>query len=204
MNGSANSLGEMVSSSVNVITKPSVATFEQYEKRGTLQKALFYVGVAAIVAAAISFAGGLLVGLFSDTRSVFGTALGSAFSSFVSTFINFLLFSGTTYYVGKWQGGTGTLDEVAYSFALFFVPIQVLTSLVGALLTVTIVGVCLLPFLFIASIVGYVFWAYLAVQSSMNLRDSAKTLITLGAAALATVVGSAIINAIFASVTSIS
>lgn len=197
MNGSANSLGEMVSSSVNVMTKPSVATFEQYEKRGTLQKALVYVGVAALVAAAISFVGGLLVGAFSDNASAFGTAFSSALGSFVSTFINFLLFSGTTYYVGKWQGGTGTLDEVAYSFALFFVPIQVLVSLLGVLLTITVIGILLLPFLFIASIVGYVFWAYLAVQSSMNLRDSTKTLITLGAAVLATLVGSAVISAIF-------
>lgn len=197
MNGSANSLGEMVNSSVNVMTKPSVATFEQYEKRGTLQKALFYVGVAALVAALIGFVGGLLIGAFSDNASALGTAFSSAFGNLVSTFINFALFSGTTYYVGKWQGGTGTLDEVAYSFALFFVPIQILTSLLGVLLTITVIGILLLPFLFIASIVGYVFWAYLAVQSSMNLRDSTKTLITLGAAALATLIGSAVISAIF-------
>lgn len=196
MNASTGSLSEMVNSSVVVLTKPSVATFERYERRGNLQSALFYVGVAAIVSALIAMVGGLIGGALSDTGSALGGGLRSGLGSLLSTFVSFLLFSFTAFYVGQTQGGTGSLDEVAYSFALFIVPIQILTAVLGLVLTITIIGICLLPFLAIAGIVAYVFYAWLAVQSSMNLVDTTRTLITLGAAALVTIVGSALISSI--------
>jgi uncharacterized membrane protein len=172
----------MVSSSISVLTQPSVATFERYEKRGTLQMALIYVGITAVLAALFGLLGGVT----------------GAIGGFISVFINFLLFTGTTYYVGKSQGGTGTFDEVAYTFSLFWVPLSLASSLLGLILTITIVGICLLPVLAILTIVAYVYFAYLAVQSSMNLIDRNKAIITLAAAGLVTFLGNLLFNSLLA------
>lgn len=188
MNASTGSLSEMINSSIVVLTKPSVATFEQYERRGTLQTALIYVGVAAAVAAVVAFLFGIFGGL--------GIAVSSALSAFIGVFVNFLVFSGVTYYVGRMQGGSGSFDEVAYTFSLFMAPISVIVNILTVLLTITLVGICLLPFLAIAAVVAYVYFGYLAVQSSMNLTDRTKVFITLGAAALATIIVNALVTTI--------
>ena len=196
MNASAGSLSEMVNSSIDVLTKPSVPTFERYERRGNLQKALFYVGVAAIVSALIAFLGGLIGGALDETRGALSTGVIAALRELVLIFVSFLVFTGTVFYVGHTQGGTGSLDEVAYSFALFYVPISVLSSVLGMVLLATLVLACLAPLVWLAAVVAYAFFAWLAVQSSMNLRNSTKTLITLGAAVLVTLVVRILINAI--------
>jgi uncharacterized membrane protein len=183
MNTSTSSLSETFNNSIAVLTKPSVATFELYERRGTLQTALIYVAIAAVVGALFGLLGGLT----------------GALSSFVSVFVSFLLFTGTTYYVGKTQGGTGSFDEVAYTFSLFWVPLSLLATVVTIVLTITIVGICLLPIVAIAALVAQVYFAYLAVQSSMNLVDTSKVLITLGAAAVVTFLGNLIVSSILTS-----
>jgi len=180
MNTSTGSLSEMINSSVVVLTKPSVATFERFERRGNLQTALIYVAIAAVVTGLIGLLGGVRGGI----------------ESFLSVFVNFLLFTGTTYYVGKSQGGTGTFDEVAYTFSLFWVPLSVLSTVVTIVLAITIVGLCLVPFVALAALIAAVYFAYLAVQSSMNLADTTKVLITLGVAALVTIIGGALISQI--------
>ncbi len=179
MNVSTALLSQMINSSINVLTKPSVATFERYEKRGTLETALIYVGIAALVA----FLFGLPAGL------------PGAIGQFVSVFVNFLLFTGTVYYVGKSQGGTGIFDEVAYTFSLFWVPLSILFAVVMFVLLITIVGICLIPFVLLAWVIASVYFAYLAVQSSMNLIERSKIWITLAAAAIVMlVVGTIITN----------
>lgn len=177
MNTSTASLSQMVSSSIAVLSRPSIATFEQHERRGTLQNALMYLAVAGVVGAVVGFLGGLLPGA--------PTAIGAAIGGFLNVFIGFLLFTGTTYYVGKSQGGTGTFDEVAFTFSLFWVPLSILAA-------IPVIGWCLSP---IALVVA-VYFAYLAIHSSMNLNDSAKVIITLGAAALVTIIGSTVIGII--------
>lgn len=180
MNASTASLSEMVNSSIAVLTRPSISTFEQYERRGTLQTALIYVGITAALAALIGLLGGVA----------------GAISAFISVFVQFLLFTGTTYYVGKSQGGTGSFDEVAYTFSLFWVPLSLASTIISIILTITIIGICLLPFLAIATIVAYVYFAYLAVQSSMNLTDRNKAIITLVAAGLVTLIGNLVVSSI--------
>ena len=172
------SLSEMFNSSVNVLTRPSVSTFEMYERRGTLQSALLYVGVAAVVAAVFGLLGGI----------------GGAIAGFLGVFISFFLFTGTVFYVGKSQGGAGTFDEVAYTFSLFHVPLSLLSTIGTLILTITLVGICLVPVLLLAVLIFEVYLGFLAVQSSMNLTDRPKAWLTLGAAAIATFIGNILIN----------
>ena len=165
----------MVSQSIQVITKPSVATFEQYESKGTLREALIYVGIFAVI-----------TGLFGLGSGVGGFLRG------IITLVGFLVFTYLIYYVGKSQGGTGTFDQVTYTFSLFWAPMAVIFGILAFLLVITLIGIFLLPLLGIVAIVVNIYFAYLAVQSSMNLKESGKIWITLIAAG----VGAFLVNLI--------
>ena len=177
-------LTDMLSQSMVVLSKPSVNTFERFEKRGGMQQALIYVAVGAVIVGLFSLFGGLLAFL----GGIIGTLLG------------FLVFVYVTHAVGQSQGGTGTLDEVAYTFSLFWVPL----SIVGGLLILVVsllgfltfgLGFLLLPLVGLVVIALNIYFGYLAVQSSMNLYNGgSKVWITLIAAALASWLVSSIIT----------
>ncbi|GIW24215.1 YIP1 family protein [Meiothermus sp.] len=170
----------MVSQSIQVLTKPSVETFEQYENKGTLREAVIYVLVAAVITGLFSLSGGV----------------GAFLNGIIGTIVGFLVFTYLVHYVGKSQGGTGTLDNVAYTFALFWAPINVLIAVVSLILIISIIGIFLVPLLVVAALVINVYFAYLAVQSSMNLRESGKIWITLAVAFVGTLLASMLIAAI--------
>ncbi|MCG8352400.1 MAG: YIP1 family protein [Chloroflexales bacterium] len=182
------SIPQMVTQSRDVLTNPSVPTFERYERRGTFASAAIYVGLAALIAGVLGSVGGL----------------GGIIYNAISALINFFLFTGLVYYIGKQQGGTGTFDEVAYTFSLFIAPLAVIGAAIG--LVLGILGS--IPFLGIVAglagalvaiiiLVAQVYFAYLAVQSSMNIVDQGKALITLGGAFLATVLIQIILGMLF-------
>lgn len=175
------SLPEMVAQSREIMQSPSVPAFERYERRGTMANAAIYVGIAALIAG--------VLGLFSGG---FGGLIGGALSALVQFFV----FTGMVYLLGKnMYNGSGTWDEVAYSFALFSAPLIV----IGALVTLIVTLFAWVPLLnalvgFAALLVGLVllvvqvYYAYLAIQASMNLRDQTKSLVVLGLSFLATIV----------------
>jgi len=153
------SLNEMVQQSRTVLTRPSVATFERFEARGTLSDAVIYVAIASAITG--------IFGLFQG----FDVFLGNI----VSTILGFLIFTYLVNWIGKQRGGSGTLDHVAYTFALFWAPLSVLVAVATLVLTITVVGILLVPLLALAAIVANVYFAYLAVQSSMDLPAGGRT-----------------------------
>lgn len=181
MNNLGGSLTEMVQSSMVVMRQPSVATFERYERRGTLQQALIYVALAALLAG--------LFGILDDA--------GGALRSIIGVIVNFLVFTFATFRIGQSQGGTGTLDEVAYTFSLFIAPLQVIGAVIGTVLAITGIGLILVPIVALVLLVAQVYYAYIAVQSSMNLTTPRAAWITLGTAFLFSFIASIILNSIF-------
>jgi hypothetical protein len=174
------SIGTMLQQSREVLTRPSVATFERYEKQGGLPDALVYVALAAAISGVFALAGGL-----------------SGFlAQIASTLLGFFVFTYLVYYIGQSRGGTGTLDEVAYSFALFWAPLSVLAGVITLLLVITLIGVLLLPLLGAALIAANIYFAYLAVQASMNLEGSGKVWTTLLLAGLGALVFNLVVGAI--------
>jgi hypothetical protein len=173
-------ISEMMGQSRSVLTKPSVATFERFEKQGTLAEALIYIGLAAAI------------------TGIFGLAEGLAgfIANIVGTLVGFLVFTYLVHWIGKQRGGTGTLDEVAYSFALFWAPLSVLFGIASFILVVTLVGIVLLPLLALAALALNVYFAYLAVQSSMNISGGGATWTVLLLAAL----GAFLVNVIIAAI----
>jgi Yip1 domain len=175
------SISDMVNQSREVLTKRSVATFETFENRGGLQSALIYMGIAAALSGVIGLSGGLR-GLLTGV---------------IGTLVGFLVFTYLVYYIGKSQGGTGTLDQVAYTFSLFYAPLSVIFSVLSFVLVITLVGIFFLPFLGILAIIANIYFAYLAVQSSMNLRDTSKVWLTLILAGIGSWVIGALLTGIF-------
>lgn len=171
------SIPEMINQSKMVLTKPSPATFEQYERQGTVVNAAIYVGIAALITGLLNF----VPALFSDA-----SALGELISGITSTLLGFFAFTGLVYYIGQRQGGTGTYEEVAYTFALFWAPLAVLSYIVIFILAITIIGLLLIPLVAIAVLVLNIYFAYMAIQSSMNLTEQSKILLTLVAAGIGT------------------
>ena len=110
------SITEMVNQSVTVLTKPGVATFEQFEKRGGQREGLVYVGTAAVLGAVVS----LLVGLF--TIGPVGAIITAIFTAIIPV-ASYFLFSTLTYMIGSNQGGTGSREEVFYTLGRFL-PVQ--------------------------------------------------------------------------------
>ena len=182
MSAPAPSIGDMVQQSIQVISKPSVQAFEQFENKGTVREAAIYVAVGAAI---------------SGVLSLFGSGISGLISSVITALLGFFVFTYAVHLIGKNQGGTGTFDQVAYSFALFMAPVSVLTNVIVLVLTVTIVGLLLVPAVGLLALALNVYFAYLAVQSSMNLTESGKIWITLIAAAVISFVVSLVIAGIF-------
>lgn len=176
------SISRMISQSREILAQRNVATFEKYEKEGTLRDAIIYVAIAG----AISGLAGLAQGPLGFVANVLTTIFG------------FLVFVYLVHWLGTQRGGTGTLDEVAYSFALFWAPVSVLAGVATLLLVITIVGIFLLPLLAIAALVINVWFAYMATQASLNLEPGGKTWSVLILAAIGAVVVNLLIGLILA------
>ena len=173
-------ISEMIDQSIKVISNPTVETFNNYESRGTVRDALIYVGLGALISGALSFSNGL------------GGIIGGA----LSTLVAFFVFVYVVHTFGKSQGGTGTLDQVAYTFSLFWMPLSILSAVAILILTITIVGILLIPALLLAILAANAYFGYVGVQSSMNMPKGSQTIITLVVAVIATGIAYGIIDAI--------
>lgn len=180
---------EMLNQSIEVFTNPGVPTFEKYEKNGTMTNAAIYVVIAAVIVG--------ILGIFSG-------GIGGVIRGVLGALIQFFIFTGLVFYIGKQQGGSGTFDEVAYTFSLFTAPLVVVSAVLGLVLGLLgfipiiniLAGLAGLAAAILVLVIQ-VYFGYLAVQSSMNLREQGKALATLGLAWLGTVVALIVVGMIF-------
>ena len=185
------SISEMLNQSTTVLTKPSVQSFEQFERHGGMREALTYVGVAAAFSAALSFIVGLVGG--------FGLAIFGLISGLIGPLVGYFVFSYALFWIGKQQGGTGTQDEVFYTTALYTAPIQAISGILGAVFRVIPLLACLAFPIPIALAVYQAYLGYLAARSSMNL-DQNKAIISVVVAFIATIVAAGIITGILGAI----
>ncbi|WP_216327138.1 YIP1 family protein [Deinococcus aestuarii] len=158
-------LTDMFSQSSTVLTRPGPQTFELFERRGGTRQAFLYVLLAALVSAVIA---AIFAPFHADT-----TVIGQFITRLILIPLQFAVFTGAVYLIGKHLfRGTGTYPEVAYSFALFFVPLSILGTVLGI---IPILG-WLVGILISAAMI---FYGFLAVGSSMNLHDATKAAVTL-------------------------
>ncbi|MCS6939538.1 MAG: YIP1 family protein [Roseiflexus sp.] len=181
------SISEMLNQSIQVLTKPSVETFERFERHGGQREATIYIMVASAISAAVSLVFGLLNGVVA---ALLAGALG-----FILPVVSFYLFVFLVYFIGKQQGGTGTQDEVFYTMGLFVAPIQAVTGAVSAIPIIN----CLAFPATLALGIYQIYLGYLGVRSSMNLEQT-PAIITLVLAFIAQFIIGAIIGALFAAI----
>jgi hypothetical protein len=179
------SIPEMINQSKAVLTSPNEITFERYERSGNLTNAAIYIGIAAVIA-----------GILGLVTPPFG--FGGFLSGILSALANFFIFTGLVFYIGRSQGGTGTFDEVAYTFSLFIAPLIVIGAVVGLFAIIPILGPLFIFIVGLLLLAIQVYFAYIAVRSSMNLVDQTKSIITLGGAFLGTLLVYVIIGMIAA------
>ncbi len=166
-------LSRMLRQSADVMIHPNVRTFNYYSVRALDSEALLYVTVGAT-----------LVGLLNTFVVGNFDLIGLAYA-ILNQLFQFYLFAGIAYFVGRQFGGMGSFPTVAYTFALFYVPLMVLISVL--ILALLLLRVSLLPLwvLPLVQLVALAFYAYQAVQAALYLRrprDAALTvLISLAA-----------------------
>jgi hypothetical protein len=182
------SIGEMLNQSMTVLTKPSVQSFEQYERRGTQREGLIYVGAAAVLAGLVGAVFGLLTGGIAGL--IGGLVLG-----IVGPLLSYFVFSFLIYTIGKSQGGTGTQDEVFYTTSLYTAPILAVTGVVNA---IPLLGCLLLPATFVLGLYQ-LYLGYLATRSSMNL-DQNKAIITVVVSIIAMWIASFVLAFVLAAI----
>lgn len=169
-------LTRMVRASADVLVHPQSRLFRSYAARGSDSDALTYVAIAAfatIILQMLSARGGSAIGLLSGV---------------VNQLFNFYIFAGVAYFVSKQQGGLGNFEEVAYAFALFYVPVTILIWLLFWLALLLPFGGALLPWLWLVSPLGLlaqVFYGVRAVRGVMNFRSNKEPLTAVVLAILA-------------------
>src|SRR5918911_1472684 len=109
------SIQRMLAQSLDVLTHPQARLFYVYSARSSDSDALTYVAIAAFLTA-----------IFSMLITGFGSATGLLWS-IIDELFAFYIFAGVIYFIAKQRGGMGSFDMITYTFALFYVPIQVLT-----------------------------------------------------------------------------
>lgn len=167
---------EMINGSIAVITRPSVATFEEHEK-DNLGWALIYTLIAAVIGAILAAIRTALfpatvdpataeqlrqLGIDPATAAGQPDLGGAIIGTLIGATIGFFIYYGLVYLLGRAFGGTGSFGELAYDIALFAAPFGVAYNLLN-----------FVPF--IGPIAGFALWiyslylTYLGIQSGMNL-----------------------------------
>jgi len=147
----------MFNSSMAILQRPSVATFEEHEKND-LQGATIYVAIAGLIAGLLGAIGG----------AIRNTGVGSALiGNLIGAIVGFYIYVGIVYLLGRAFGGTGNFGELAYDISLFSAPLTVVSSLLAL---IPVLGGIAALVLFIYNI----YLTYLGIQSGMNLpKDKA-------------------------------
>jgi Yip1 domain len=182
------SISEMINQSVTVLTKPGIATFEQYERRGGQREGLIYVASAAAVSGIIA----LLVGVI--TTGVVGGII-SGLAAVILPVVGYFLSATLIHVIGTSQGGTGTKDEVFYSVSLFLAPILAVNGAIG---NIPFLACIAFPAI-IALGIYQIYLGYLAIRASMNL-DQNKAIITMFVSWIVQVIALSILGGIFAGI----
>jgi hypothetical protein len=156
---------QMLTGSQAVLTRPAVATFEEYE-RNDLQGATTYVAIAAIIA-------GIFGAIGAAIRGAPGGLIGTLIGTLFAVLLGFFIWLGLVYLLGRAFGGTGNFGELAFDVSLFYAPLLVLSSLLGI---IPILGALVSLVVFIYQL----YLTYLGIQSGMNLpKDKALYVILI-------------------------
>lgn len=131
-------IGELVSTWIAILTRPSVSTFEQQKEKASSEKTLTTILIAAVVTAILTAlfvaASAALVSLFASIGGVRAPVVGASpitalVNSLVQTIVGFYLFCYVLQYIAPRFGGTGNLNEQSFLLASLWAPVNILVAL---------------------------------------------------------------------------
>jgi Yip1 domain len=142
---------------VKALTKPSVATYEEFVSRPgvSLGRAFSWVFVAAFVGSIFGFLGVILSGNLSnlglDQSSEFLQGVSFPFLLFVCgvplsaafSIVGLVIVAGISQLAARLLGGVGTFTQLAYAFAAYLAPMSIVTSVLGLIPFVACLNVLL-------------------------------------------------------------
>lgn len=161
---------EMVNQSVMIFKQPGSITFRRSLSRGSRVDAVLYVASGACI---VGILRALLLAEFGIAALLMEVFL---------ALIGFFFFVAVVVLVGNYLGGMGTFDEIAYAFALFYVPITLVSRVVIVLMETFSLAPALLAWVGVLALLANGIFAYFAVQGSMHFRHPALALLTIGVA----------------------
>jgi hypothetical protein len=187
---------QMLNASRNILLRPSVATFEEYEQND-LGWAVIYIAIGAVITAILSAIGFALRGpamqqAFQQLEDQLGNqSLPPGFSalaggagltativmSLLGAIIGFFIWTAIVFVLGRAFGGTGAYGELAYDIALFQAPLGV----VSALISVFGFGplACITGLISLALSIYGIYLSWLSIQSGMNLPGNKALMVIL-------------------------
>lgn len=172
----------MINGSIAVLTRPSVATFEEHEQNN-LGWATIYVVIGAVIVGILQAITAVIQGAVSAPQTVQASPIGNIIGSVLGALIGFFIFLGIVYLLGRAFGGTGNFGELAFDISLYWAPLAVLQALVGV---IAIGPLAILALLALLAVFGYnIFLTYLGIQSGMNLPSQKALYVVLILAGIA-------------------
>ncbi|MFO7169621.1 MAG: Yip1 family protein [Chloroflexota bacterium] len=187
---------QMLNSSIAVLTRPAVATFEEHE-RNNLGWALIYAAIGAVISAVLGAIGASVApptppdaatleqlegtpfgDMLANPAAMTPSIPGAIISALTVGLAGFLIYLGIVFLIGRAFGGTGQFGELAYDISLFYTPLAVVNGLIGLIVSAVPVLGCLTWIVSLALFVYNLYLTYLGIQAGMNVpRD--KALITM-------------------------
>ena len=141
---------------MQVVTKPNEQTFVEIASspNAKTSTAFLWVFIGSLVNSFILYLaqGALISSMLSDFNN--GNALGGGMGiSFISaicgapvaavvSMLFFAIFTGVIQWVAKMFGGTGTFEQLAYTFAAITVPFNLISGILGLLAAIPYIGFC--------------------------------------------------------------
>src|SRR5262245_53060011 len=163
-------LTRMLRQSADVMLHPSVRTFNYYSARASDSETLLY---ATIGAALVGLANSALAGSLNPIALVYAV---------INQLFEFYLFAGISYFVGRQFGGIGSFPTVAYTFALFYVPILVLAAALTWALALLPIGPSLAWLVGLLQLAALAFFGFQAVQAALYIRRPRDAALTVAIA----------------------
>lgn len=192
-------IGGWLQSWINVLTRPGEPAFEaeRTKPHAQLSTALIWVSLAAVISGLISWLSarfmvrrvgniasmtgllenaGLPPEVLTQIQNVPGLVptpgIMSLFWMIVGSILGFLIFVGLLHLTARILGGTGNFGMYAYLMAAFFVPLNLLSSVVGL---VPLAGGCIAAIIWIYELV----LAYFATRVEHKLSSGRAIVVVL-------------------------
>jgi hypothetical protein len=172
----------MINGSIAVLTRPSVATFEEHEQNN-LGWATIYVVIGAVIVGILQAITAAIQGAVGAPGVTQPSPIGNIIGSVLGALIGFFIFLGIVYLLGRAFGGTGEFGELAFDISLYWAPLAVLQALIGV---IAIGPLAILALLALLVVFGYnIFLTYVGIQSGMDLPSQKALYVVLILAGIA-------------------